>query len=374
MGVTVVGDTIVLYFNPQFVLAVSIDRLGGMLLHEVHHIVLGHLVDDPADYPDPWARIVVQEVTANEFITEPLPGTPITLDQFPILPPLESTRRRYDRLKKMKIRKRSPIGACGTTHGVPDDRARDGVAPGAGPGQASVPARGRPRPIGPLPVAAVADRRTVDNHAVWAEARRDLDRSRQAIREVIEEAILEAGPGRFPECLAPAVEALGIGHVRGAGWFQLEGRGRGRLDWRWQLRRYSGRVLEERPAFNRPPRRFPELVGILPGRRRQATRPRVMAVIDTSGSMTDALLEQVDAELARLARQSNVLVVECDAAVQRIYPYRKLGSFRGRGGTDFRPPWSPSSCDGITPTWSSSSRMAAGGPPRSPRGRPSSGA
>src|SRR5262249_43486551 len=163
--------------------------------------------DDPADYPDPWARIVAQEVTANEFITEPLPGTPITLDQFPTLPPLESTRRRYDRLKKVKIRKRSPIGAGGPAHGAPHHRARagararEGGAPGAGPGPASVPARGRPRPIGSLPVAAVADRRTVDDHAVWAEARRDLDRSRQAIREVIEEAILEAGPGRFPEGL-----------------------------------------------------------------------------------------------------------------------------------------------------------------------------
>jgi predicted metal-dependent peptidase len=49
-------------------------------------------------------------------------------------------------------------------------------------------------------------------------------------------------------------------------------------------------------------------------------------------------LEQVDAELARLVRRSSVLVVECDAAIQRIYPYRKLGSFRGRGGTDVRPP------------------------------------
>jgi predicted metal-dependent peptidase len=66
-----------------------------------------------------------------------------------------------------------------------------------------------------------------------------------------------------------------------------------------------------------------------------------MAVVDTSASMTDALLERVDAELARLARRSSVPVVECDAAVQRIYPYRRLGSFRGRGGTDFRPPLEP---------------------------------
>ena len=90
--------------------------------------------------------------------------------------------------------------------------------------------------------------------------------------------------------------------------------------------------------FNRPPRRFPELVGILPGRRRQAARPRVMAVIDTCGSMTDELLERVDAELAWMARQFAVTVVECDAAIRRVYRYRSLGSVLGRGGTDFRPP------------------------------------
>jgi predicted metal-dependent peptidase len=292
MGVAVDGDAIPLYFNPEFVLAVSVDELQGVLLHEVHHVVLGHVLADPADFPDAWARTVAEEVSANEFITEPLPGNPVTLADFPALPPMESTRRRYDRLRQIPKPQRTPIGHL------------------------------------------------LDDHAVWAEARDDPDRSRQAIREAVEEAALEAGPDRVPECLASAVEALGVGLTPGSDWFRARGRGRGELDWRRQLRRYTGRALEERPVFNRPPRRFPELVGILPGRRRQATRPRIMAVIDTSGSMSDALLEQVDAELARLGRRSEVLVVECDAAIHGVYRHRKgvLGSFRGRGGTDFRPP------------------------------------
>jgi predicted metal-dependent peptidase len=66
-----------------------------------------------------------------------------------------------------------------------------------------------------------------------------------------------------------------------------------------------------------------------------------MAIIDTSASMTEELLSHVDAELSRLARQYTVVVVECDASIQRVYPYRRLGFFRGRGGTDFRPPLEP---------------------------------
>ena len=357
MGITVSGDLVLLYYRAEFVLDITLGELEAVLLHEVHHVVFGHVLADPADYPDGWARTVAEEVTANEFVTLPLPGNPITLDRFPTLPPLESTRRRYARLKK--IRKRSPVAVRGTAtdaHDAGASRAGAGVVPGRGQGRALGPTRGCPRPTtaheaarevsrlmgeeragtgpaGPGPIG-----QTVDDHGVWVEANRDPDRSRQAIREVVEEALLEVGLDRLPEHLGPAIEGLGIGRVPAAGRYELRVCGGNCLDWRRQLRRYTGRVLEERPIFNRPPRRFPDLVGILPGRRRQPTRPRVMAVIDTSGSMTGELLERVDSELARLARQSTVLVVECDAVVHRVYPYRKPGSFLGRGGTDFRPP------------------------------------
>jgi predicted metal-dependent peptidase len=326
MGVTVSVDLVVLYYNAGFVLDIALRELVAVLLHEVHHVVFGHVLADPADFPDGWARIVAEEVTVNEFVALPLPGNPITLDRFPNLPPMESTRRRYERLAK--VRERRPVAGRGTAQGVPDAGASQvgtGVALDDGQG----------------PIEPGSAGRTVDDHGVWAEARRDPGRSRQAICEVVKEALLEAGPDRVPEQLRPVLEGLGIGRMPGAGRYELQGRGRNHLDWRRQLRQYTGQALEERPVFNRPPRRFPDLVGILPGRRRRPARPRVMAVIDTSGSMTGELLEQVDSELARLARQSTVLVVECDAAIHRVYPYRKPESFQGRGGTDFRPALEP---------------------------------
>jgi predicted metal-dependent peptidase len=79
---------------------------------------------------------------------------------------------------------------------------------------------------------------------------------------------------------------------------------------------------------------------VLPGRGRRASRPRIVAVIDTSGSIGGRDLEAIDGELARLARQGHrVTVVECDAAIHRVAPYQgRLRQVRGRGGTDFRPP------------------------------------
>src|SRR4051812_41181368 len=56
MGVTISGDDVLLYYNPEFVLAITADELGGVLLHEVHHVLFGHVTADPADFPDEWAR------------------------------------------------------------------------------------------------------------------------------------------------------------------------------------------------------------------------------------------------------------------------------------------------------------------------------
>lgn len=67
-----------------------------------------------------------------------------------------------------------------------------------------------------------------------------------------------------------------------------------------------------------------------------------MAVLDTSGSISTAMLEAIAGELDRLASYHAVTVVECDAAVQAIYVYRgRLTAVRGRGGTDLRPPFDP---------------------------------
>src|SRR6516225_5209812 len=82
MGVTVEGGEVLLLHCPAFVLATPVDQLGGVLLHEVHHVVLGHVWADPEAFPDAWARTAAEEVTANEFIREPLPPGAIMLADF----------------------------------------------------------------------------------------------------------------------------------------------------------------------------------------------------------------------------------------------------------------------------------------------------
>ena len=62
--------------------------------------------------------------------------------------------------------------------------------------------------------------------------------------------------------------------------------------------------------------------------------------VDTSGSINDAELHRFFTEIDAIHRTgAYVHIVECDATVQRDYPYngRTPTTVAGRGGTDFDP-------------------------------------
>jgi predicted metal-dependent peptidase len=123
---------------------------------------------------------------------------------------------------------------------------------------------------------------------------------------------------------------------------------------------------ETEPKYLRPPRRFPDMVGVLPGNRRVPTKLKILAAVDTSGSMAATTLDEIAAELRVMARSYDVAVVEFDMVIQRRYrlgdcagPYHQgqpagageqtggageqpisgdpLTTMRGRGGTSFLP-------------------------------------
>jgi predicted metal-dependent peptidase len=306
MGVTATVGGVLLAYNPGFVLGLTADELGGVLLHEVHHVVLGHLGLDPADFPDAWAFVVACEVSVNEFVTLPLPGGAIRLGQFPHLPPMESTAARYDRLARTPPTARFALSGAG---GV--------TCPGGDP-------------------AAEAGE-LVDNHAVWA-AGDDPAAVREAVAALLNEAAAEAG-GVPPE-LRDAVRAVGRGTAGEV--YVLAGGREGVLDWRRLLRHYLGRSTRVQGSYARPPRRFPEQAGVTPGRLRRPDAAAVVAVLDTSGSVDEPTIEAIDGELRRIARTREVVVVEADCVIHRVYPYRtRLECVQGRGGTDFRPALAP---------------------------------
>jgi predicted metal-dependent peptidase len=287
MAVQAEGDQLALLYSPDYMLRISIDELVGVLLHEVLHVLFGHLSMTAEDYPNQAALTIAQEVTVNEYIVEPLPGKPVLLKDYPMLPPGESTEERYRRLENI----------------IPDAQSI----------------------------------KTLDNHHLWGGAG-----DAQTVRQAIEEALALAGPDNVPAELRDILADQGIGDVAGNQLERVSKDRRGSIDWRTLLRRYVGQVLERRPTYTRPPRRFPQLVGIVPGQARQPGKPKIMAVIDTSASITPELLTLIDSELHHLAKNNEVLVVECDCRMGRVYAYDRRDGLRdvqGRGGTDLRPPF-----------------------------------
>lgn len=80
------------------------------------------------------------------------------------------------------------------------------------------------------------------------------------------------------------------------------------------------------------------MLGIIPGKARQAGKPAVLFCVDCSGSMTAAMLADISAELATMARTYTVTVCEFDDRIHSVKKYsHPLSRIHGRGGTSFKP-------------------------------------
>lgn len=294
MAVTIRGGRLALLYCPDFVVACDLEQIVGVLHHEVLHVVFGHLLEKPERFPDRAARVIAEEVTVNEWIPERLPGKPVLLKDYPRLPPGEDTDTRYRRLEGKLAGRRSPT--------------------------------------------------TADDHEAWEEARAAGRVAESVVLSAVQRAADMLTPGeraRVPVELQNAIELACRGKAAGRDVERLpESGGDARVPWQTILRAFVGRNTSRHPSYLRPPRRFPHLVGVVPGHARLLDVPRVVAVIDTSGSVTVDLLEQIAAELQKIAARHDVVIVECDAEIQRVYPFAgELREVHGRGGTDLKPPF-----------------------------------
>jgi len=279
--------------------------LRGILLHEVHHLVLGHLAHPKffgAERPE--LMLIAQETSANEHLEEPLPE-PVLWQHFERfgLRAGQSTLERYALLCKAE-------------------------AEGAQP----TPKR---------------DTRLVDTHA-WREqptappgalheTRRLVERTRDegaddAARAAAGRPDAATLAGQSPDALLLALGAVpdAPAHL---------------VDWRAALHALVAQARTPAHTWSRPSRRFPSRIGEIPGRsyqRRDATRPGLLVAIDTSLSMSPTELREIAAQLRPLAEHARLVIAECDAAIARVYPFTgTLEAVKGRGGTDLRPVFEP---------------------------------
>jgi predicted metal-dependent peptidase len=269
-------------YNPRFIRACDLEHLMGVLHHEVNHVIFGHVFEDRKNYADPRARTVAAEVTVNEWVPEPLPGKPLKVDDFPDLPPGEDTNARYKRL----------AGQCGLPNHV---CMFDGVS-------------------------------EKELREAGLEEQRRILQSRRAMRELM------ANRSDAGLALPWLEDRVGVEELGSTSTPATP------IPWSRLLRNVRGRSVRQQPTFSERPRRLPHLTGVVPADTIQPSKPKVLAVIDTSGSMNPLELKRVAAELKRIGRLCDVVVVECDVAIRAKYKFqRKVRRVRGRGRTDLRP-------------------------------------
>jgi predicted metal-dependent peptidase len=283
--------------EPQYLL--------GLLLHEVHHIVLGHLAHPKffgASHPD--LMQIAQETSANEHIVEPLPS-PVVWQHFERLGLRagQSTLERYEKLCAARAEAQK--------------------------------------------IELARDTRLVDEHR-WREQEQPPPGATSTTRALIEDA-RDQGAGD-----ADRAEEKRPGSARLAGCTpdeliaQLAGAADAPeipVDWKTALRRFVARARAPVHTWSRPSRRFPGRVGEIPGRiyqPRTVLRPTLIVAIDTSLSMSERELAEIARQLRPMSEHARLVIAECDAAIGRVYPFRGVvEQVKGRGGTDLRPVFAP---------------------------------
>ncbi len=302
--------------------SLSVPEACGVLVHECLHLLFGHPFlkgcsgssanDGGADATasiDSRALLIATETTVNEFVKAfPLPGNPLLLEQFPQLAPLQSTLVRYELLR------RSAPECLG---GGADDQAGD--------------------------QRADQPDESTDDHSGWQSIRDAGTVARLAITVAKEKAVRAWG-----HLLDPATQkAVGAatpaaGNQSGSGVERVRSTSHAWLDWPTILGHLPPPRQRSEATLSRPPRRRPELYGIVPGRRTIAKLPILLVAIDVSSSMSATILGWIKLEVRALASQYRIALVEIDVQVQRAillfdeqdrHPELVDDDAHGRGGT-----------------------------------------
>lgn len=277
---------LVLYMNSQFVERLSMDELTAVLSHEANHVLFGHCEQAPVEGENKTAMMSSMEVTTNEWAIGPLPGNPILLKDFPTLPPNEDTMTRYERLRAI----------------IPDPKD------------------------------------TLDDHSRWEQLRSSGQLSKAVINTIIAKVWGQLTPEQRAKAHLPKQVQQVVNEALTSAGTAAVGEGTATVPWRVVLRRYIGKTLVRRSMFTRPSRRFPHLIGIVPGKGRSGSKPKIVVVVDSSGSVSSSMLAAFSAELVQIAKAHDVTVIEADDTVRAVYRFKgPLTSVSGRGSTNFGP-------------------------------------
>jgi len=318
-----------LYYNEEWLLNMPIEKIQGILIHEILHIFFRHLTRFPemmTKDTDPHLRQLMNlatDIAINQYIP------PQHLPEECIFPkykspdgsmswdfPLDQNAEFYfEELKKLKWPKSKKLTIKIQGAGGQGDKDKQD-----GKGK-----EGQPD--------------TMDSHEMWGkivneETGEEIDAKDLGIdiefevQKTVLKAIKECKDyGKLPNFVQKEIERI---------------MAKERHNWKRELRVFVNSVLSvaKRLSQKRVNKRFEDSPFFLPGKKK-ARRPKLMLARDTSGSVFD---DKVQAEflneMVNISKFCEVLVVDCDTEIHQTYhakSQKDFKSYKGGGGTSFIP-------------------------------------
>lgn len=298
------------YWNPAWVSQFPVATLAGIWLHEVSHLLREHPTRFVA-LNQPYLRGVLWNIagdaTINHALTREritLPDNGVTLEDVPEGRAGDTVEQLYEKLLASL---------------PPDIDARLAAA--------KLPVWLREADCGS---GASPGRRVWELHE---DAEGGISPAQAEIIRAQVESAMNTYRGYLPESMRRFVEE----------------RRRAQVDWRKELASLIRKEINTVAgaydySYARPSRRSSSSPGVVLPSMRQARPPRITAVIDTSGSMSNRMLALALAEIDGVLREvgphggRGIRLVSCDARAGELQEVRSAAEVKltGGGGTDLR--------------------------------------
>lgn len=325
-----------MYFNPDFVVTLETDHLCGIMNHEINHMMRGHLTLERTGLDEEILTLAL-EVHANMDIPRSwLPpqtkdGEALTHEHFNISLDIRSWKKIYtELLKKFGNKKRrnkqqkkemketnvkSVMSNNGTGHSKKSPRIK---------GKVSKKLKKRLRDSQEVKsILATLINKVWKKRVEDQEREDDEDLNSDTMVEVELETLKEA-TDHIPGLSAGMLKMLRI-------------KTETKIKWEQHLSNFVVSIKKRSSSYQKINKRFPDLLGIVPGRDSRMGKSNIIAFIDTSGSCADWASRFLN-EVEKLGRYCNGVVCEWDTAEEAAYKIGdvvKRNNVSGFGGTDF---------------------------------------
>jgi predicted metal-dependent peptidase len=325
------GNVIQLMINEVFFLEdlKSTSQRVAVLKHEVLHLVFKHLFrHGKSDNPELYN--IAADLVVNQYIGQwSLPESAVTLKSFPDLNLEEEKHLEYYYDKLSKLLSEIQKNKKRTTDEINQDESNSN---GKHEGKS---------PLSSRKLEEIYNSKRHSDHSKWilksesgnyfsdekfvdANSLAGVEQSLNKVLLTALERVPASNYGSIPSSIITALEKIKQDYQPKVSWKRI-------------LRIFNSTA--GRTEIYHTNKRISKRFGTRPGIK-IVQRRKIAVILDTSGSIDMQTLNIFFSEINQIYNSgTQVLIIECDAAVGNVFPFRKNEEWKisGRGGTNFDP-------------------------------------